>query len=171
MRVLIVYATRTGSAAKAAELLAGYFSDARVSNLENENPNPNGYDVVIFGSGIRFGRILPPLERWLDQYWDRIRPMSKGVYICNALIDEAPKILRDNFSLQLRNSSIVVESLGGEFDPEKLSQKDRLMLKLKKKELLGRQIKSFVPCLLTDRIEAFAGESKDAVREKEILKL
>ena len=161
MRVLIVYATRTGSAAKAAELLAGYFSDARVSNLENENPNPNGYDVVIFGSGIRFGRILPPLERWLDQYWDRIRPMSKGVYICNALIDEAPKILRDNFSLQLRNSSIVVESLGG----------DRLMLKLKKKELLGRQIKSFVPCLLTDRIEAFAGEIKDAVREKEILKL
>ena len=141
MRVLIVYATRTGSAAKAAELLAGYFSDARVSNLENENPNPNGYDVVIFGSGIR------------------------------ALIDEAPKILRDNFSLQLRNSSIVVESLGGEFDPEKLSQKDRLMLKLKKKELLGRQIKSFVPCLLTDRIEAFAGEIKDAVREKEILKL
>ena len=37
MKVLIVYATRTGSAAKAAELLAGYFSDVRVSNLENEN--------------------------------------------------------------------------------------------------------------------------------------
>ena len=73
--------------------------------------------------------------------------------------------------MQLRNSSIVVESLGGEFDPEKLSQKDRLILKLKKKELLGKQIRSFVPCLLTDRIETFAEEIKDAVREKNILRV
>ena len=48
MKVLIVYATRTGSAAKAAELPAGYFSDARVSNLENENPDQDGYDVSVF---------------------------------------------------------------------------------------------------------------------------
>ena len=61
MKILIVYATRTGTAAKAAALLAEYFDGAAVL-ISNKLPDPEGYDAVIFGSGIRNGGILPPFE-------------------------------------------------------------------------------------------------------------
>jgi menaquinone-dependent protoporphyrinogen IX oxidase len=168
MRVLIVYATRGGTAAKAASLLGSYFSDVKICNLEKTKPDPKFYDVIIFGSGIRFGTIYKPLMTWMDMHWDAVRPKLKGVFICNALMNEAPKILRENFSLELRNSCVIAESLGGEFDIETLTASERVMLKLRKKELVSGEVRDFVPCLQPDRIRAFAEAMLEAMDEKEI---
>lgn len=169
MRVLIVYATRGGTAAKAAALLGSYFRDVKICDLEKTKPDPRFYDVVIFGSGIRFGTIYKPLMAWMDMYWDVVRPKVKGVFICNALMNEAPQILRDNFSLELRNSCVIAESLGGEFDIETLSASERVMLMLRKKELASGQVREFVPCLQPDRIQAFAQAMLEAMKEKKLL--
>ncbi|MDO4803899.1 MAG: flavodoxin domain-containing protein [Lachnospiraceae bacterium] len=166
MRVLIVYATRGGCAAKAASLLGSYFRDVKICDLEKTRPDPKFYDVVIFGSGIRFGTIYKPLMAWLDTYWDVVRPKLKGLFICNALMDEAPQILRDNFSLELRNSCVIAESLGGEFDIDSLPASDRVMLKLRKKELVSGQVREFVPCLQPDRVRAFAQAMLEAMEEE-----
>ena len=161
MRVLIAYATRQGAAEKAARLLAGYFEDADVVNLAEKKPDPSEYDAVIFGSGIRSGRIYRPLEKWLSRYWAVLRDMTKGVYICNALLDKSPEYLKANFSLELRNTSVVVEALGGEFDRNSVSVGEKLMNAPVMKILMSREAQEFVPCLLTDRIRLFAEEMKE----------
>ncbi|HAE44361.1 MAG TPA: hypothetical protein DCG37_02030 [Lachnospiraceae bacterium] len=167
MRVLIVYATRTGTAAKAASLLGSYFRHVKICDLEKEKPDPRIYDVVIFGSGIRYGTIYKPLMTWMDMYWDVVRKKIKGVFICNALMNEAPLILRENFSLELRNSCVIAESLGGEFDARNLTTSEKVMLKIRKKELVSGQVRDFVPCLQPDRIRAFAKAIHEAMEEKE----
>lgn len=166
MKVLIVYATRTGTTAKAAGLLAGYFRDTVLVDLDKESPDPSAYDAVIFGSAIRNGRILRPLSRWLTRYWSAVAPMTKGVFICNAFLNESPDLLRENFSLNLRNASAAVESFGGEFTLSKISGMERILYWPMLKRLTRGGAAEFVPCLLPDRIEHFAEEMLDAMREE-----
>ncbi len=160
MKILIVYASRTGSAERAARILGDLFEDAYVANLGEGSPDPAAFDAVIFGSGIRFGRIHRPLRRWLEKYWQVIRPMPKGVFICNALVEEAPAILKDNFSLDLRNSSVVVDTFGGEFDPGRLTALERILYEPEIRRIAGRGGRELVPVLMTDRIRVFADEMK-----------
>ena len=169
MKILIVYASRTGSAERAARILRDYFDDAYVANLGEGTPNPAGFDAVIFGSGIRFGRIYKPLRRWLEKYWQTIRPMPKGVFICNARVEEAPAIFKDNFSLDLRNSSLVVDTFGGDFDVSRLSVLERVLYEPEIRRIAGRGGRELVPVLLTDRIRVFAEEMKDELELREKL--
>lgn len=166
MKVLIVYATRTGTTARAASLLADHFPGAVLCDLKDENPDPSDFDIILFGSGIYFGGILKPLKDWLNEYWEVIRLKIKGVFICNAIIDEAPQLMRDNFSLELRNASVVVDSFGGEYSPKNLNFYERARLKLTHKELLGGQVTELVPCLLPDRVKAFSDEIYDYLEIK-----
>lgn len=169
MKILIVYASRTGSAERAARILGDCFDDAYVADLGEGSPDPTGFDAVIFGSGIRFGRIHRPLRRWLERYWQVIRPMPKAVFICNALVEEAPAILKDNFSLNLRNSSIVVDTFGGEFDPDRLSFLERILYGPEIRRIAGRGGRELVPVILTDRIRIFADEVKYYLEAREKL--
>lgn len=155
MKILIVYATRTGTAAKAAALLAEYFDGAAVFDLSNKLPDPEGYDAVIFGSGIRNGRILPPLRKWLSRYWKKIAPVTKGVFICNAVLDESPEIMKENFSLELRNSSAAVDSFGGELNPRKLRSRELIFMNPAVRKLAAGDSQEFVPCLLPGQNRTF----------------
>ena len=166
MKVLIVYATRTGTTERAARMLAGHFPGAHLCDLREKSPDPSDYDIILFGSGIYFGRILRPLRNWLNEYWEVIRPKIKGVFICNALIDEVPELMRSNFSLELRNASVVVDSFGGEYSPKNLNAYERTRLKLTHKALLEGRVTELVPCILPDRVKAFADEIYDYLEIK-----
>ena len=65
-------------------------------------------------------------------------------------------------------SCVIAESLGGEFDIETLTASERVMLKLRKKELVSGEVRDFVPCLQPDRIRAFAEAMLEAMDEKKI---
>ncbi len=161
MKILIVYATRGGAAANAAALLAAHFDNPDLIDLREKSPDPSGYDLIIFGSGIRFGIIYRELSDWLDRYWDVLRRKPKAVFICNVFMEEAEELIRKNFSLRLRNSSIAVDSLGGEFDPSRLSRADRMLAYAKKRELLSPGLTEMMPCILTWRVERFLADIDD----------
>ncbi len=161
MKMLIVYASRGGAAKHAASLLARHFDSPDVRDLREESPDPSGYDFVIFGSGIRFGVIYRELSDWLDRYWDVLRRKPKAVFICNVFMEEAESLIRNNFSLRLRNSSIAIDSLGGEFDPARLSRADRMLAYARKRELLSPGLTEMTPCILTGRVEQFLRDIDD----------
>lgn len=161
MKVLIVYAGKTGTTKRAAELLAKHFGNVNVSDLDKESPDPTHYDVVIIGSAIRFGMVMKPVRKWLTDHWDTLKSQKKALFICNGFIEQAPKILKDNYTLELRNSSIIVDSFGGEMDPSKLKGTDRFFVRMVNNKMRANKGgKDFVPVLRTDRISVFA----DAVR-------
>ena len=61
-----------------------------------------------------------------------------------------------------------VENASCEFDIETLTASERVMLKLRKKELVSGEVRDFVPCLQPDRIRAFAEAMLEAMDEKKI---
>ena len=57
LKVLIAYASKTGSAEKAAKLLGEHFADVTLRDLTVGSPNPKDYDAVIVGGSIRMGTL------------------------------------------------------------------------------------------------------------------
>ena len=166
MKVLIAYAGKTGTTARAAHLLAKHFDDAVITDLAKETPDPTRFDVVIIGSAIRFGMVMKPVRLWLTKNWDTLKGQKKALFICNGFIEQAPQILKDNYSLELRNSSIIVDSFGGEMDPSKLGGMDRFFVRMViNKMRANKGGKDFVPVLRTDRIKSFAETVKDEVSQ------
>jgi menaquinone-dependent protoporphyrinogen oxidase len=166
MKVLIAYAGKTGTTAKASAMLAKYFGKAEIADLSKSSPDPGCYDVVIIGSAIRFGMVMKPVRKWLVGNWDVLKDKKKALFICNAFLGQAPSILKDNYSLALRNSSITVDSFGGEMDMKNLHGFDRFFVKMVMNRMrAGKAGKEFVPVILTDRIRVFADTVKEAMAE------
>ena len=160
MRVLIVYAGRTGTCEKAARLLREAFgSGASLRDLRTEKAFPERYDAVVAGSAVRSGQIEPAVRSWLMKNEKALREKKCGIFICNAFMEESASILRNNFPKAFLEECVAVESFGGEIHMEKLGFSDRmkLMSQMKRRRRIAGD-SSLIPCLLPDTIRDFAAQ-------------
>ena len=161
MKVLIAYASKTGTAEKAAKLLGEHFADVTLRDLTVGSPNPKDYDAIIVGGSIRMGTLHKAARAWLIDNWDVIKTKKFGCFICNGFIDQAPQLIEQNFSQELLELAVCVDSFGGELDLNRLRGLDRFIAKNVISAMSSKKGSiDFVPCILTDRIEIFAGQFK-----------
>ena len=76
-KILIVYASKTGSTATAAGLLADKLTGRDVTLCTTEAPeaDPTGYDIVVVGGSIRFSKLYKPVREYLRmQIWLKALP-------------------------------------------------------------------------------------------------
>ena len=158
MRVLIAYAGRTGTTGKAARLLADCFGEASLRNLMETDATPERYDAVVIGSCVRSGRIEPCVRKWLIRHEKTLSGMRKGVFLCNAFMNESQTVIRENFPEEFLQECVAVDSFGGEIDFSKLGFSDRITLRMQMKR--HPELKNLVPCLMTDTIVTFAEKIK-----------
>lgn len=161
MKVLIAYASKTGTAEKAAKLLGECFADVTLRDLTVGSPNPKDYDAVIAGGSIRMGTLHKAARLWLIENWDVIKTKKFGCFICNGFIDQAPKLIEQNFSQELLDLAVCVDSFGGEIDLNRMRGLDRFIAKSVMKSMGSKGSMDFIPCILTDRIQLFAEKFKE----------
>lgn len=155
MKVLIAYASKTGTTEKAAKLLGEYFENVTFRDLTVGNPSPRTYDVVIVGSCIRMGTLHKDVKKWLEENWNVIKNKKYGCFICNGFVDQVPQLFQQNFSQEFLDGAVSVESFGGELNLKKMKGLDRIITKLViKSNQMGTD--TFVPCIRTDRIQVMA---------------
>lgn len=165
MKVLIAYASKTGSAEKAAKLLGEHFADVTLRDLTVGSPNPKDYDAIIVGGSIRMGTLHKATRKWLIDNWDVIKTKKFGCFICNGFIDQAPQLIEQNFSEELIRLAVCVDSFGGEMDQNRLRGMDRFVAKNVIRSMNGKGRMDFVPCILTDRIQLFAEKFKESWKD------
>lgn len=165
MKILIAYAGYTGTTEKAARILEKLLPSAERADLTKRTPDPSKYGFVIIGSAIHAGMVHKAVRKYLVDNWDVLRDKKKAVYICNAFIHQSDKILKSNYSVELRNGCVAVDSFGGELNPDGAKGISRLFLQIMKKRLT-RHPKTILPVLQTDRIKAFAGAVREASAEE-----
>ena len=158
MRVLIAYAGRTGTTGKAARLLADCFGEASLRNLLETDATPERYDAVVIGSCVRDGKIEPAVRKWLIRNEKTLSGMRKGVFLCNAFMNESQTVIRENFPEEFIEDCVVIDSFGGEVDFSKLRFSEKMALRKQLKH--HPEMENMVPCLLTDTIAAFAEKIK-----------
>ena len=130
MKILIAYASKTGTAEKAAKLLGEHFADVTLRDLTVGSPNPKDYDAVIVGGSIRMGTLHKEARKWLYQNWNVLKTKKFGCFICNGFIEQAPQLIEQNFSEEFLDLTVCVDSFGGELNLKRVKGIDRILVKM-----------------------------------------
>ncbi|MCX5858527.1 MAG: flavodoxin domain-containing protein [Proteobacteria bacterium] len=88
-KILVVYATKSGSTAEVAQAIAEEFraQNAVVDVFEVKKASqPEGYTAVVVGSAIRYGRWLPDAIKYLKTHKDQLSRIPIAYFNCGIFL-------------------------------------------------------------------------------------
>ena len=172
MKILIAYASKTGTAKKCAEYLAEQLKNQQVTcvDLEHRTPDPADYDVVVLGSSVRFGKIRPALKRYLEQHEEILRQMPHGLFLCCGFGHDFEEYAKRQFAAELRETSFATMNFGGYLKLEKPSLWERYYLyrvrvAIRESDFDDYEFTPALPSLLPENISRMATAVREALRE------
>ena len=152
MKTLLVYNTIYGSTKEYAELISKSYSADIVSVKDIDSKIFEGYDVVIFGSPVRFMRI--PVKDSIYRFWDVLKSKELILFTTSAL-DRTHTMIKWTFYMSFPEPSIRARMrffpLGGRLVQSGLSEHDKSEI-ARAKEDMGNSIKGSED-LLKDDVE------------------
>ena len=162
MKTLIAYASKTGASEKCARMLAERIPDSTLCDLCREKPDPNAYEQVIVGGGVRMGALHVDARQYLDGCKPVLLKKRLGLYLCAGFAEKAGEIFANNVDPELRAHAVACECFGGEIDMGKLRGFDRLITKMALRSFKDAEGRAAMPRLLPERVEAFAAKFAEA---------
>ena len=162
MKTLIAYASRTGASEKCARMLAERIPDSTLCDLCREKPDPNAYEQVIVGGGVRMGALHVDARQYLDGCKPVLLQKRLGLYLCAGFAEKAGEIFANNVDPELRAHAVACECFGGEIDMGKLRGFDRLITKMALRSFKDAEGRAAMPRLLPERVEALAAKFTEA---------
>lgn len=123
MKILIVYATKSGTTEDCAkEIKKELNQDVDLINLNSKYVNNiNNYDVIIIGTPIYAGNINSKVKSFCTRNIEKLKSKNLYFYTCGLSTDEeAFKYLSNSISKELIDKSKKISHFGGELRPEKL---------------------------------------------------
>lgn len=134
MSILIAYATKSGTAAACARLLAERLgTDVLLADLSREAPDPAAFDAVVVGGSIRVGRLHKAARRYLAAHTDALARRPFAFFLCNCFAAKTGELIDSLLPSSLRNRALWTGSFGGELDSAKLRGFDRLLANMASK--------------------------------------
>lgn len=132
MKTLIAYATNHGCTQKAALELKDLFGGkTQLVNLkETPKPDIKDFDRIIIGGSIHAGRIQRNVKQFCENNFKEFKDKEIGLFICCMEKGEKASIqFNDAFPKLLRQHAKASACLGGEFNFEKMSVFQRMIVK------------------------------------------
>lgn len=175
MNVLIAYASRTGTTARCARMLADRLAaqDVTLCDIESDSIPPlDGFDFVALGAPVRYGKLPKSMRAFMHRHREELLSRRTGYFICCAYIDSAPEYLRKLIPAELARPAAVTSCLGGEIDPRRVRGLDRLVVRMivgairDSGEEEGLIKVANLPAINPDNIERFADAVKASFRRR-----
>jgi menaquinone-dependent protoporphyrinogen oxidase len=133
MKTMIVYTTRHGCVEKVVEHLRKELVDVEAVNLMKEKPySLEGFDAVILGGSIYFGKIQKELSVYASMAMTELMNKRVGLFICAGHPHPDARLveLEQAFPQKLLEHAICKDILGSEIVYERLSTLDRLIYRM-----------------------------------------
>lgn len=149
--VLIAYSSKTGTVETCVRMLEAELKGLQVTlaDLDKETPDISAFDIIVFGSSIRFGKLRPSAARFLKVYADRMAEKPHGLFLCCGYGHEFEEYSKRLFPQELRASAFAVLSFGGKLKLERASIPEKLFLHHVRSAILESEIDDgeFTPTL------------------------
>ncbi len=169
-KILIVYATKTGSTATAARLLCDSLAGRDVTLCPTDAPeaDPTAYDIVVIGGCIRYGKLYKPAREYL-QKWDAVLAEKQTAYflLCgfpDSVEEYYDKILTE----EQAERAFALACFGGEMVPAHATNLwDKLILKIQRDNILGggnngdQREDMVLPTISEENIAQFANQLRE----------
>ncbi|WP_052410236.1 flavodoxin domain-containing protein [Paenibacillus durus] len=130
MKAIILYTSRHGCAEQAALALRSRLGEGTetVNLMHNYSPSLAGFDTVILGGSIYYGKIQKQMSEFIDREQSGLADKRIGLYICaGESEDKAGLELLRSFPESLCLKAKAAEVLGNEVKFSKLSLAERLV--------------------------------------------
>ena len=160
MKILIAYATKSGTSRICAEKLADLLPQHDVTLVDlsqNANLHPKNFDFTVIGGPIRMGKLHKSAKKFIES--STFEPSRSAFFICCGLDTNAGEYFKKNFPAPLLENALAYTLLGGELKPDKQSKLDRFLLKAFIEA--NRENEDFVmPTIYTEEIGRLADKIK-----------
>jgi len=127
-RVLVGYATGTGTTASVAEAIGATLTERGFAvdvKPVTEQPAVQGYDAVVLGSAINGGQWLPAAVSYLESHRDELSQVPVSLFCVHAMnCGTDPKKTRKRLAYLGRERAIVAPAAEGYFAGKGPSQAD-----------------------------------------------
>ena len=130
MKVLIAYASKTGTTAKCAKILKALVDDATLCDLTKERPDLSQYNCVIVGGSIRMGALHKASKNFIIRNKETLMRKKCAFFTCNCFIGQTDAYMKKNIPEELLKKAIVTGSFGGEIPLEAQKGFDKLIMKM-----------------------------------------
>lgn len=168
-KILIVYASKTGSTATAAQLLCDRLTgrDVTLCTTDEANADPSAYDIVVIGGCIRYGKLYKPVREYL-QKWDAVLAGKQtGYFLLCGFPDRIEEYYDRVLTEQQAARAFELACFGGEMVPAHAKNLwDKLILKIERDNILGggnngdQREDMVLPTISEENIAQFAGRLK-----------
>jgi menaquinone-dependent protoporphyrinogen oxidase len=152
MKTIIIYSTKYGSVAKAAEKLKKELNGEVVIADVKTNPDFSGFDKVILAGSVYVGKVQKSMRDFVSQRLSDLREKDIGLFICagDRKEENISSYIAKSFTQELHDKAIAKANLGYEYDLKKFSFFDRLIVRI-----VGVKKSEYV--FFEDKIKDFAG--------------
>lgn len=152
MKVLIGYASKTGTTKKCAMMLCEQLpANCKVVDLSSETPALDDYDFIIIGGSVRMGKLHKKAKNYILKNKDKLLDKKFALFICNGFTDPEKQMITNVFEPQLINNAIIVDTFGGELNLDTMKGMDKLI----SKKVLEQMKPEDAPHILEDNIANF----------------
>ena len=159
MKILIAYATKSGTTRDAVTLLHQHLPrhEVTVADLSESTPDPTGFDHVILGSSIRMGKAHRALRSYLDRYQAVLCTLPHSLFLCCAFSDQFEHYLHSTFSASLLESAAYTAYFGGELNVSRQRGLDKLLTRAMRNSILeDEDDENGLPGLMPEHIRMLA---------------
>ena len=160
MKILIAYATKSGTTRICAEKLAQLLPQHQVTLADLSvihDLRPTDFDFTVVGGPIRMGKLHKAAKKFIES--NTFCPQKYAFFICNGVNENTEEYFKKNFPAPMLESALVYTSLGGELKPDNQSRFDRFLLKMFIES--NRENEDFVmPTIYTEEIGRLADKIK-----------
>jgi len=152
VKTLIIYASKHGSAEKAAnKLYQNLEDDKEIVNIqENSKPFIDNFDTVVIGGSIYGGNIQKEIQKFINDNLNTLLDKRIGLYLCCGIEKDFEKQLENSISEKLLAHTAVVGYFGYEYNIDKMNFLEKTMVKFVAKDKAGKSN------LIDENIEEFA---------------
>ena len=139
-RVLVAYATKSGSATEIAQRIGAKLAEAGATvdvKPAGDAPDPSAYDAVVVGSGVRVGSWHAPAKEWMTANAETLKAMPVAFFTVGLTITEEGKEdeVRAYTDPLVESTGVKPVALGlfaGWFEPKKFGFMERTIMKAMK---------------------------------------
>ena len=170
MKVLIGYASKTGTAKSCAECLSEELKqqDVVLADLECETPDLREYDLVVLGSSVRFGKARPKFNEFLKINKGALMEIPHGFFLCCGFGHEFERYEEKVFDGELRDTSFASLNFGGLLKLPQASWLERFFLRRVREEIRCSEIEDgeytpVLPDILPENITMMASRVRQEI--------
>lgn len=169
MKILIAYAGKSGTCARAAhelKVLLPQF-DVTVADLTESAPSPAGYGFVILGGAIRYGKLHRAARGYAKKYRDVLQNTPHSLFLCCAYPDFLESYAGRGFPARVRESATELLYFGGELNAAAQKGFDRLIARGMRTAITEDEDGDEVlPGYLPEHVRLFAAKLQARLQEK-----